>query len=125
MTKEITCLEDIQELPEPLSQKFFEDYKEKILAYAPLISRVELCKITLLKRNTLRNLDAMGIGIKNPHRNPFNNQTCYEVEEVIAFLKEIYCDRPQYRIDKAYEELKKYEEEQRKKQEKFKNLYKE
>ena len=109
----IKSIQDIQDLPKPLPQEFFEEYKQKILSYAPLISRVELCKITRLNRNTLRNLDAMGIGIKNPYRDPFNNQTCYKVEEAVAFLKELYCDRPQRRIDKAYEELKKYEEEQK------------
>lgn len=121
--KKITSFEDIQKLPQPLPQEFFEVYEKKILAHAPLISRVKLCRIASLNRNTLRNLDFLGAGIEDPIQNPYNKRIYYRVEAAVAFLKEKYCDKPKRRIDEAYKELKKYEEEQKAKQSQIEKRY--
>lgn len=115
MTEKISKMEErINRLPQPLPEKFLKQYEQKILAYAPLISRVKLCEITPLNYYTLRNLDHKLSGIRNPHKDPFNGQVCYEVEEVIAFLRSIYCEQPRQKIEQAQKELEKLKQEQSK-----------
>lgn len=102
----------IERLPQPLPEKFLKQYEQKILAYAPLISRVKLCEITPLNAHTLKNLDLRKEGIKNPLHNPNNRQVIYEVEEAVAFLRYIYCDKPKQKIEKAQKELEELKKEQ-------------
>lgn len=102
----------IEKLPQPLPEKFLKQYEQKILAYAPLISRVKLCEITPLNAHTLKNLDLRKEGIKNPLHDPNNNQVIYEVEEAVAFLRYIYCDKPKQKIEKAQKELDELKKEQ-------------
>ena len=102
----------IEKLPQPLPEKFLKQYEQKILAYAPLISRVKLCEITPLNAHTLKNLDLRKEGIKNPLHDPNNNQVIYEVEEAVAFLRYIYCDKPKQKIEKAQKELEELKKEQ-------------
>ena len=102
----------IERLPQPLPEKFLKQYEQKILAYAPLISRVKLCEITPLNAHTLKNLDLKKEGIKNPLHDPNNNQVIYEVEEAVAFLRYIYCDKPKQKIEKAQKELEELKKEQ-------------
>lgn len=102
----------IERLPQPLPEKFLKQYEQKILAYAPLISRVKLCEITPLNAHTLKNLDLRKEGIKNSLHDPNNNQVIYEVEEAVAFLRYIYCDKPKQKIEKAQKELEELKKEQ-------------
>ncbi|MDO4161661.1 MAG: hypothetical protein Q4D80_01480 [Pseudomonadota bacterium] len=102
----------IEKLPQPLPEKFLKQYEQKILAYAPLINRVKLCEITPLNAHTLKNLDLRKEGIKNPLHDPNNNQVIYEVEEAVAFLRYIYCDKPKQKIEKAQKELDELKKEQ-------------
>lgn len=103
----------IERLPQPLPEKFLKQYELKILANAPLISRVKLCEITPLNAHTLKNLDLRKEGIKNPLHDPNNNQVIYEVEEAVAFLRYIYCDKPKQKIEKAQKELEELKEQER------------
>ena len=102
----------IERLPQPLPEKFLKQYEQKILAYAPLISRVKLCEITPLNAHTLKNLDSRNEGIKNSFHNPINNQVLYETKEAVVFLRYVCCDKPRLEIEKAQNELEELKKEQ-------------
>lgn len=77
-----------------LSPRFFEIYKEQLLTKAPLISRVELCKmLPFLKRNTLRNQD-----YEDPEKKGIgkvyyiNGKAYYDVNDVILYIKKKFCN---------------------------------
>ncbi len=118
MIKKITCLEDVQKLPQPMDLELFEKCKQAILeeSCAGIISRVQLDKMFFfISRNTLRNLDCNKTkqGIKNPIKIGARKYVYYHVEDVFEYLERVYCTEPKQKIDKAYIELEKYLTEQK------------
>ncbi|MBP5698805.1 MAG: hypothetical protein J6W96_04705 [Alphaproteobacteria bacterium] len=118
MTKNITCLEDVQKLPQPMSKEIFEKCKQAILeeSCAGIISRVQLDKLLFfISRNTLRNLDCNKTkeGIKNPIKIGTRKYVYYRVEDVLEYIERVYCTELKQKIDKAYIELENYLTEQR------------
>ena len=108
---------------QPLPKEFFESYKEKILAEGPLITRTRLLEVfPFFNRNTLRNWDEEERGIPGKINIGSHKLACYPTQNVVDFIKEMFCKRP-LMLAEQEKKRQKEEQERREQQEKRTSNY--